>query len=282
MLGLGLKDRALSVVHSVQRSLNGGVLPGYIHDFELSKAEALTRRSPTPGPLEELFFKHRGRPAHKWVHYLAVYDQWLAPYRGTDIHMLEVGVNLGGSLELWREYLGPDAVIFGIDIDPEHAENVDAPNQVRIGDQADPKFLDRVVAEMGRLDVVFDDGSHVARHQRATFKHLFPRLVDGGLYGIEDLHTAYWRSFGGGYRRPGTAMDMISGLMDDMHGWYHGHKPRYVPRDQIESVTVYDSIAMIRKRKVPRPGHYKTPATADNAPKRTQPAARAHSPARRL
>ena len=50
-------------------------------------------------------------------------------------------------------------------------------SEVRIGSQADPAFLNSVVAEMGGIDVLIDDGGHMASHQRASFDFLFPRLT---------------------------------------------------------------------------------------------------------
>ena len=82
-------------------------------------------------------------------------------------------------------------VIFGIDVDPKCAA-FDGTAVVRIGSQDDPKFLRDVAAEMKGIDVVLDDGSHVGRHQRASFDVLFPLLSDGGIYIIEDVCTSYW------------------------------------------------------------------------------------------
>jgi hypothetical protein len=48
---------------------------------------------------------------------------------------------------------------------------------VRIGSQADPEFLRRVVREFGPFDLIIDDGSHHSSHIIATFNHLF----DAGL-----------------------------------------------------------------------------------------------------
>ena len=36
--------------------------------------------------------------------------------------MLEIGVHKGGSLDMWRKLLEPQAIIFGIDIDPTCAK----------------------------------------------------------------------------------------------------------------------------------------------------------------
>jgi hypothetical protein len=51
---------------------------------------------------------------------------------------------------------------------------------------------------MGGIDVVIDDGSHVAEHQKISFDVLFPLVSDDGLYLCEDLHTSYWKEFQGG------------------------------------------------------------------------------------
>ena len=48
---------------------------------------------------------------------------------------------------MWRKYFGEDAIIYGIDIDPECAQLDGIAGQVRIGSQADTAFLESVVAE---------------------------------------------------------------------------------------------------------------------------------------
>lgn len=202
----------------------------------------------------KLFFAHHGRVVHKWIHYLDIYDRHFSQYRNTPVKMLEIGVFKGGSLELWREYFGPDATIFGVDINPECAAFVTPPNQVRIGSQDDPEFLRSVVREMGTPDIILDDGSHIARHMRASFDTLFPLLREGGLYLMEDLHTSYVPvPYEGGYRRKGTAIERIKDMIDDMHGWYHT-KPTTTPaRDQIGAIHMYDSLVVLEKRAIQRP-----------------------------
>jgi len=211
-------------------------------------------------PLERAFLTHRGRTAHKWTHYLAIYEKIFAPYRGRPICFLELGVNMGGSLELWRDYFGDGAVIAGIDIDEDCATRFDPPNRVFIGSQADPAFLDEVLAAIGRPDIVLDDGSHVAGHQAASFKTLFPQLRDGGLYVIEDTHTSYWpQMFDGGYRRRGTAIELAKDLVDDMHAWYHPEHFDPLIRDHVASVAFHDSVIVIEKKRRLPPRHLRVP-----------------------
>ncbi|MGH6912055.1 MAG: class I SAM-dependent methyltransferase, partial [Phenylobacterium sp.] len=172
--------------------------------------------------------------------------------------MLEIGVSQGGSLGMWRSYFGPEATIFGVDVDPACAERFDPPNQVRIGSQDDPAFLRSVVSEMGGLDIVLDDGSHVAPHQETSFRTLFPLLATGGLYIIEDTHTAYWPTYDGGYRRRGTAIELAKVLIDDMHAFYHGRPEVLASRSEVGAVLIFDSIIVIEKVDRPRPGHTRT------------------------
>jgi len=210
------------------------------------------------GELEKLVFRHKGQVLHKWLQFPVIYEKEFAIYQNTAVKMLEIGVFKGGSLELWRKYFGHEAAIFGIDINPECATYCDAPNQVRIGSQADPDFLHSVIEEMGAPDIILDDGSHVASHQKASFRCLFPKLKVGGLYVIEDLHTAYWPGFyEGGYRRKGTAIELAKSLVDDMHGWYHDKGERFAGKSEIASVRFYDSIVVIEKGEIAMPQHIK-------------------------
>lgn len=206
-------------------------------------------RAAYAGDCEKIFFENEGERIHKWMHYLPIYDRIFGPFRGTPVRFLEIGVYRGGSLKMWREFFGPDAVIFGIDIDPACAQYNGRHAQVRIGSQDDPAFLRSVVAEMGGVDVVLDDGSHVASHQRASFDALFPLLEQDGLYAIEDLHTAYWWEFEGGLRRNATAIEFLKDKIDDMHQHYvDGRRNTDAAIPPIESIQFFDSIAVITKR----------------------------------
>ncbi len=207
--------------------------------------------------VQRLFFSHLGRSISKWTHYLPVYERYFAPFRErAALKFLEIGVFEGGSLELWRKYFGSEAIIFGIDVNPACASRVSAPNRVRIGSQDDANFLTSVVGEMGGLDIVLDDGSHIGRHQRASFETLFPLLSYGGLYVIEDLHTSYWQGLhGGGYRKKGTAIEYLKQMIDDMHGWYHERATTTGAKESVGAMHIYDSIAVIEKCARLQPAH---------------------------
>lgn len=194
---------------------------------------------------------------HKWHHYIPIYDRYFSGFRGRQIRFLEIGVSKGGSLEMWRQYLGPEAIIFGVDIDPECAKYNGRFAQVRIGSQTDISFLSEVVEEMGgSVDVVLDDGSHNMSDILFSLRTLFPRLNRGGVYFIEDLHTAYWRKNGGGYGSSNNFFNVVRDLIDDMHHWYHGKKMReQLIGEACSGLHVHDSICVLEKRGVFRPVH---------------------------
>jgi SAM-dependent methyltransferase len=157
------------------------------------------------------------RVIHKWKHYFPIYERHFAKFVNSSVTMLEIGCGDGGSLQMWKRYLGPHAQIVGIDIEPRCKSFEDDQIAVRIGSQADPAFLDSIVAEFGPFDIILDDGSHMMPHVAASFEHLYAGVSKDGVYLIEDLHTAYWPEFGGGLRRPDSFIEIAKNLIDDLN-----------------------------------------------------------------
>lgn len=206
------------------------------------------------GDFERIFWKKTGSPLYKWHHYFDIYERHFNEFRNKPIKFLEIGVAKGGSLEAWREYFGPEATIFGIDILPECIKFDGVAGQVRIGSQDDPDFLREVVKEMGGLDLVLDDGSHDSHHIRKTFQTLFPILAQGGVYMIEDLHAAYWSSFSGGYKKNSSFLEDVKQIIDDMHHWYHPHGVKITEaKNSVKSMSIYDSIVVFEKAPISKP-----------------------------
>jgi hypothetical protein len=101
---------------------------------------------------------------------------------------VEVGVFSGGSLPMWRQYLGPRGRVTGIDIAPECKAYENEATRIYIGDQADRSFWARFRAENPRVDVLIDDGGHDPEQQRITLEEMLPHLSPGGVYVCEDIH----------------------------------------------------------------------------------------------
>jgi SAM-dependent methyltransferase len=113
------------------------------------------------------FLTHDGRLVNKWKHYFPAYERHLGKFVNTDITFLEIGCGTGGSLQLWKKYLGPHAKIVGIDINEACATFEEDQIKVRIGDQSDRAFLAKLIDEFGQFEAVLDDGSHMMSHIRA-------------------------------------------------------------------------------------------------------------------
>jgi demethylmacrocin O-methyltransferase len=116
---------------------------------------------------------------------------------------------------MWKKYF-PFARIISLDI---YDKSKLQENRIKIyqGSQVDPIILDKITDENGQLDIVIDDGSHQNQHVIETFKLLFPKLKNGGIYVIEDLLTSYKSSWGGddnNLNNPNTSMNFCKSLTD--------------------------------------------------------------------
>ncbi len=199
------------------------------------------------------FLTNQGKEIHKWEHYFPIYERHFAPWRGRSVTFLEIGVAKGGSLQMWRRYLGPLAQVVGVDIDPACKAHEDDGVQVRIGDQSDPAFLAAVVEEFGAPDIVLDDGSHQMSHIAATFDVLYPRLPKNGVYMVEDLHCAYWPKFGGSLEGPETFINIAKALIDRLNADHTrgAVAPDAFTRDTF-SIAFYDSVVVFEKGRILR------------------------------
>jgi len=207
----------------------------------------------------ERFFRHNtGRLIHKWHHYFEIYDRHFARFRGTPVQIVEFGVSQGGSLQMWRDYFGPQAQIVGVDINP-NCKQFEGPGvRIVIGDQGDRRFLRTLAAELPPIDILIDDGGHTMQQQICTFEELFPKVAPTGVYLVEDLHTSYWARWGGGVRRKGTFIEYSKAFIDQIHAW-HSRDPKRLAVSEftrsVHSLHYYDSVLVIEKRPLQTPTH---------------------------
>ena len=192
----------------------------------------------------------------KWgLHrYAAHYQRQLWHLKNSRFNLLEIGVgghdapDRGGhSLRMWKAFF-PRANVFAIDIFDKSALEEE---RIRIfrGSQADSEFLRAVVREIGIIDVVVDDGSHLNQHVITSFRTLFPLLASDGIYAIEDLQTSYWPAFGGSEdpHSTHTSMGMLKALVDGLNWEEHFNREPAVFDKMITSVHFYHNLAFIRK-----------------------------------
>lgn len=203
--------------------------------------------------LEEIHNKLE-HPSDKWKPYFEVYERHLKRFMGTDINIVEVGVQKGGSLEMWGNYFGSGSKIIGIDVDPECAhlkydnENI----EVVIGDQGRQDFWDKFLQNK-KIDVFIDDGGHFMDQQILTFERVFPLLSVGGIYICEDCHTSYMSYNGGGLNRKHSFIEYAKSYIDVLHyDWKEETTSDLEMRNKIANgglsgVFFYDSMVVFEK-----------------------------------
>lgn len=195
-----------------------------------------------------LFLNNQGRVIHKWKHYFPIYERHFTRFVNQPVAFLEIGCGEGGSLQMWKQYFGPLARIIGIDVRPECQAFEEDQIHIRIGDQSDHGFLASVLEEFGTPHIVLDDGSHVMKHISSSFEYLYPRIAPEGVYMVEDLHTAYWDSYGGGLKRPNTFIEQCKEMVDQLNAVHtNGALPENDFSRSTLSMHFYDSIVTFEK-----------------------------------
>jgi hypothetical protein len=195
------------------------------------------------------------------MHYFDIYERHFKRFRGTDVHVLEIGVFHGGSLKMWKRYFGEKAKIFGVDINPLCKRLEEDQIKIFIGDQADKTFLRSLRREIPRIDVLIEDGGHEMAQQINTFEVMYPHITPSGIYLCEDIHTSYSKEYGGGYRKRGTFIEYSKNLIDYLHAWHCGKIERLGVSDFARSTYAlhyYNSILVIEKKPIERPYHRET------------------------
>lgn len=207
--------------------------------------------------LDQIVATHRGHVMNKWQHYFEIYDRHFARFRDREITVLEIGVAGGGSLDIWRRYFGPKARLVGFDHNPD-CKRFEAPGtRVFIGDQGDAAALERLAADIGPIDILIDDGSHLHAHQLITFRTLFKHIREDGLYVCEDLFSSYESgSYGGGVRKPGTFVEFLKELIDEMNAWFWRNGVETESggiANTVHGMHFYPTLVVIEKRPMEKP-----------------------------
>ena len=200
----------------------------------------------------------------KWVHYFNIYNENFSKYKNKKITILEIGVFNGGSLKMWQNYFSADSLIVGIDIIPKCKKYEKDNIKVYIGDQTDKNFLNSVIKDIGKPDIIIDDGGHTSNQQIVSFDYLFKHLNNQGIYLVEDTHTSYHPNFQD--RQDSlTFMDYAKSLSDQLNLWYKNHNYKIYKKEVKEKInmpyftkntykiTFYNSIVAFHKKHIAMP-----------------------------
>lgn len=149
-------------------------------------------------------------------HYIESYERLFAPVRTEKINVLEIGINRGDSLKMWREYF-PNANIYGIDI-VLPKEKIEGVTMLQCS-QVDAHRINELFKDVN-FDIIIDDGSHKIQHQLLSAKYFWSKMNRNGLYIIEDIQEPDIDVpvLSLGFRQPTEIIDTRkqSGRYDDM------------------------------------------------------------------
>lgn len=217
--------------------------------------------------LLELYQSHTGKVSDTWALYLREYDRLFAPYREQAISLLEIGIQNGGSLEIWSQYFPNASTLIGCDINPDCGNlSFDDPRiAVVVGDATKPEVMANVLAQSAQFDLIIEDGSHISSDIVKAFALYFPALKSGGLFVAEDLHCSYWSEYEGGIYHPYSSMSFFKYIADMINHEHWGVRKKRTELiagfkelsnfelsesllGEISSVEFVNSVCVVRKK----------------------------------
>ena len=218
------------------------------------------------GYLQEAFANREsgfGRYFDKQGCYADVYEELLTPFKDKDIILVEIGISHGGSLQVWKHFLGSKVKIYGIDNKIQTFYTEDQIIDNYFADQLDIESLKKV--PIPEIDIFIDDASHISKGQINTFEVFFPCMRSNGLYIVEDIGTSYREDYGGGFRKYDSFIEYCKNIIDvlQINEWgaiipqadnmksVVGHLiPIYdnILFEKVKSVTFYVGQVVIQKR----------------------------------
>jgi len=197
-------------------------------------------------------FAKVSRLSQKYENYFSVYDLALQQAKASPFTVVEIGVANGGSMQMWRQLLGPKARIIGIDLNPAIENLVAEGFEVLVADMGLDEGWHRLAQLTGgpeSIDVLIDDGGHTNSQQIKAMVKGMPMVRPGGFLLIEDLHASFMRKFGNPSRF--STWEFLLEILGDVQR-YHGKSdsPVRYPKltGQIDRMTFGTSIVAIQKR----------------------------------
>ncbi len=219
--------------------------------------------------LKQLFATHQGKVSDKWQSYLAEYERILSRFRQEPVRLLEIGVQNGGSLEIWAKFFPRAELIMGCDVDLRcgQLEFDDARIKVVAGDINSAATQARIQEYSSTFEIIIDDGSHKSSDIIKSFAKYFDFVAEGGVYIVEDLHCSYWKEFEGGLFEPYSAMSFFKTLTDNVNyplwgvdmactSLFRGFSEKYGVElknsllQQVHSIEFLNSMCLVRKSRL--------------------------------
>ena len=174
--------------------------------------------------------------------YFAAYDKVLAKYVGKAPVIVDVGILSGGSLFMWRDFLGPEARIIGVELNPAATKWREHGFEIFIGDQSSGGFWNTFFEQVGPIDILIDDGGHTNYQQLKTLHEAIPHVRDGGIVLIEDTHASYMKNFGNPSKY--SFMNFCAEAVHKINDRYFYKGTANLVRDCVQSMEIFEGISV--------------------------------------
>jgi len=198
---------------------------------------------------------HTGKGVWKWTQYFPAYERHLGKFidkswAGEEVHMAELGIFSGGSLEMWQAVFGPGLRLWGLDIAlmTKQYQKDDTSGRTKIFnlDQTNAQSWNEWKKQVPKLDILIDDGLHLFTGQKASFDNILEHIAPGGVFMTEDISDG---------TRPGKKASRNDGpAYKEKYLDYSFEKTRALHYDSshvqetIDSVHYYPYLLVVEKR----------------------------------
>jgi hypothetical protein len=122
--------------------------------------------------------------------YSTFYEYLFSSMRHSRLNFLEIGYKkYGATLPVWQQYFTNGRILYVDNANPSGTDSL------RVFDQRCVQDIDRLMNEIGNMDIIIDDAIHQFSENRFLIHHLFKYLNEGGIYIVEDLTEETKQSF---------------------------------------------------------------------------------------
>jgi cephalosporin hydroxylase len=129
--------------------------------------------------------------------YLEIYDKlFINKKLNTDLTLLEIGIQYGGSIKLWKDYF-INGKIYGIDIDSVDkivVKDIINDNKIKLffnSNGYDNNIINTLFKDT-RFDFIIDDGPHTLESMIFFIINYSKLLKEDGVLIIEDVQNIGW------------------------------------------------------------------------------------------
>jgi hypothetical protein len=203
-------------------------------------------------------WKNSPYPSVKVSSYFPAYVEIFGHLVNKKSVFIETGILDGGSLFMWRDWLGPEARIIGIDLNPESIKWREFGFEIFIGDQGDPEFWKKTLKEIGDFDALLDDGGHQSFQQIVTAIEAIKFINKNCVIAVEDTATSFMSDFAshGSFSFLEYAKDSTDILIGRTFDIYRNRFPKKLNVDAVREfenvykISFYNSIVAFHVNKI--------------------------------